>query len=55
MHDLVRLQAGVRHVLLLALTAHGNIAVEALTYSPLLPLSHPIFLWYSVIACGCVT
>jgi hypothetical protein len=55
MHNLVRLQTGVRHVFLLALTAHGNIAVEALTHSPLLPLGYPIFLLHLVTACASVT
>ncbi len=55
MHYLVRLQTGVRDVLLLALTAHGYITVEALTHSPLLPLCHPIVYWYRIIASGCVT
>ena len=42
MNDLMRLQARVRGVFLLALSAHGTIAIETLTHSPLLPLTHSL-------------
>ena len=52
MHDLMRLQARVRHVFLLALRAHGYVAVETLAHSPLLPFTHPfihIYRWLSIV------
>lgn len=48
----MRLQARVRHMLLFALRAHGYVAVETLTHSPLLPLTHPfihIYRWLSIV------